>query len=253
VPIEGFSKFEFEDNGIKHLVFRKGKGPGVLLMHELPGLTPKCVELANGIVNAGFTVFVPLFFGQPNESASTANFLRLCVSREFKCFATRESGPITTWLRALSRKIYNENLSSRGVGAIGLCLTGGFVLALMVDQHLMAPVASEPALPLFPVSQDRKHALGISLPELVQAANRNIPLLGLRFSNDSKCPKERFQTLDATLGTNFRKIVIDSFPGNSYSIRNGAHSVLTNDYNDTPGHPTRQAFEEVVAFLRANL
>jgi dienelactone hydrolase len=100
-PIDGFTEFGFADGGIEHAVYRKGVGPGVLVMHELPGLTPQCIDLATRIESAGFTVFLPLLFGEPNSSATVANTLRVCVSREFKCFALNESSPISVWLRPL--------------------------------------------------------------------------------------------------------------------------------------------------------
>jgi dienelactone hydrolase len=250
----GFSEFIFRDGDITHTVFRsKANGAGVLIMHELPGMTPQCINLATRVVDAGFTVFLPLLFGEPNDNATVANTFRVCVSHEFKCLAAHETSSITSWLRALSRKIHAENLDGKGVGAIGLCLTGGFVLSLMLDPHLMAPVTSEPALPIMALSDDAKCALGISPAELDEAANRNIALLGLRFSGDWICPAQRFETLEAKFGAKFESIVIDSSPGNPYGIRPHAHAVLTEDYNDTPGHPTRVAFERVLAFLNANL
>jgi dienelactone hydrolase len=254
MPLPGYSEFTFQDGDINHTVFRsRTNGPGLLIMHELPGMTPQCIDLATRVVDAGFTVFLPLLFGEPNDSATVANTFRVCVSHEFKCLAAHESSPITTWLRALSRRIYAENLGGRGVGAIGLCLTGGFALSLMLEPHLMAPVTSEPALPMMAFSDDAKHALGISPAELDEAAHRNIPLLGLRFSGDWICPAQRFETLKEKFGAKFEKIVIDSSSGNPYGIRPHAHSVLTEDYNDTPGHPTRAAFERVLAFLNSNL
>jgi dienelactone hydrolase len=134
MPLPGYSEFTFQDGDINHTVFRsRTNGPGLLIMHELPGMTPQCIDLATRVVDAGFTVFLPLLFGEPNDSATVANTFRVCVSHEFKCLAAHESSPITTWLRALSRRIYAENLGGRGVGAIGLCLTGGFALSLMLE------------------------------------------------------------------------------------------------------------------------
>jgi dienelactone hydrolase len=137
-PIDGFTQFDFADGGIEHAVYRNGGGPGVLIMHEVPGLTPQCIDLANRIGSAGYTVFLPLLFGEPNSSATVANTLRVCVSREFKCFALNESSPISVWLRALGQRIYGD-LNGNGIGVIGLCLTGGFVLSLMADSEVLAP------------------------------------------------------------------------------------------------------------------
>lgn len=251
-PIDGFTQFEFVDGEIEHTVYQKGVGPGVLVMHELPGLTPQCIDLANRITSAGFTVFLPLLFGEPDASATIANTLRVCVSHEFKCFALNESSPITVWLRALGRKIHND-LKGEGIGVIGLCLTGGFVLSLMADAEVLAPVTSEPALPLMGLSNDAQRALGVSDSDMDAAVANGRDLLGFRFSGDWICPAKRFDTLQARFGARFLRNEIDSSPGNAAGIRPHAHAVLTEDYNNTPGHPTREAFDKVVDFLKKHL
>jgi dienelactone hydrolase len=252
VTIDGFSQFDFANNGIEHTVYRKGSGPGVLVMHELPGLTPQCIELANRIASEGFSVYLPLLFGEPNATAMVADTLRVCVSQEFKCFALNESSPITVWLRALGRKMYAD-LDGSGIGVIGLCLTGGFVLSLMADAQVLAPVTSEPALPFMDLTDAGQRALGVSDEELNAAVNNGRQLLGFRFSGDWICPAKRFDTLQARFGSRVLRTDIESSPGNVAGIRPHAHAVLTEDYNNTPGHPTRLAFEKVVVFLKQNL
>jgi hypothetical protein len=37
-PLPGYESFEFPAHGITHTVYVRGQGPGVLLMHELPGM-----------------------------------------------------------------------------------------------------------------------------------------------------------------------------------------------------------------------
>jgi len=251
-PIDGFTQFDFADGGIEHAVYRKGVGSGVLIMHELPGLTPQCIDLANRIASAGYTVFLPLLFGEPNSSATVANTLRVCVSREFKCFALNESSPISVWLRALGQRIYGD-LNGNGIGVIGLCLTGGFVLSLMADSEVLAPVTSEPSLPFLDLTDAGQRALGVSDADLDAAVENGRELLGFRFSGDWICPVKRFDTLQARFGKRFIRTDIDSSPGNPAGIPSHAHSVLTEDYNNTPGHPTRVAFDKVIAFLRRNL
>jgi dienelactone hydrolase len=251
-PIDGFTQFDFADGGIEHAVYRKGVGPGVLVMHELPGLTPQCIDLANRIESAGFTVFLPLLFGEPNSSATVANTLRVCVSSEFKCFALNESSPISVWLRAVGRKIHGD-LKGNGIGVIGLCLTGGFVLSLMADAEVLAPVTSEPSLPFLDLTDAGQRALGVSDADLDAAVENGRELLGFRFSGDWICPAKRFDALQARFGERFIRTDIDSSPPNAAGIRPHAHSVFTEDYSDTPGHPTRVAFDNVIAFLRRNL
>jgi len=48
--LDGDHCFEFEHDGITHPVYRDGSGPGVLVMHEMPGMTPKCLELADRLI-----------------------------------------------------------------------------------------------------------------------------------------------------------------------------------------------------------
>jgi dienelactone hydrolase len=248
-----FSEFAFSDGGIEHRVFKAGRGPGVLLMHELPGMTGACTALAEEIARE-FTVFLPLMFGRPGDYAPLRSLARLCIGREFKLFANRGGSPIADWLRALCRKIHRD-CGGAGVGAIGMCLTGNFAISLMADPAVLAPVASQPSLPLAWSGAGRA-ALAVTDADLDAATGRGksgVTLLGLRFSDDRLCPRERFATLTQTFGPAFAKIEIDSSKGNRWGIRANAHSVLTDDFVDASGHPTRAARDAVLDFLRERL
>ncbi len=255
MTLPGFTHFDFAAQGMRHRVYERGRGPAVLLMHELPGMTPACVQLAERLAGAGFTVYLPLLFGEPNTTASMRYTVQVCISREFYLLARRRASPITRWLRAVCREIH-ARCGGPGVGAIGMCLTGGFALALMVDPVVMAPVLSQPSLPVG-LSPAAKAALDLSPADLAKVQQRaqaeNIPVVGLRFTGDPLCPAARFDTLQAVLGDRFRRIEIDSRLGNPYHIPPRAHSVLAGDFVDQPDHPTRQAYEMVVAFLRQQL
>lgn len=259
MAIEGYSEFNFDDKGVFHPVYRRGEGPAVIVMHELPGLTPEVVRFANWVVEAGFTVFVPCLFGQAGDDykavQSYAAMARACIRREFSVLARRSSSPVTTWLRALCRMAFDE-LGGPGVGAIGMCMTGNFALALLVDEHIMAPVMSQPSLP-FSVSKSHKESLHLSNADLEVVKRRTeagLPVLGLRFSNDRLCPKERFVTLRRELGDAFEGIEIDSSPGNASGLGQRSHSVLTYDLVEhDPEHPTCQARDRVIEFLQAQL
>ncbi|MBV9040827.1 MAG: hypothetical protein JOZ68_07470 [Acidimicrobiia bacterium] len=185
-----------------------------------------------------------------------SSILPACVSREFSCWATRKTSPVTVWLRALARQMHGE-CGGPGVGAVGMCFTGGFALAMMVDDVLLAPVLSQPSLP-FALSKRHKRDLGISDEDLAQvkarcAAEPELRLLGLRFSNDRLSPPERFQHLKEELGDSFVAVEIDSSPGNEWGNRKAAHSVLTEDLKDEPGHPTKDALDQVLALFREKL
>ncbi len=145
--IPDFEPFDFEDAGIRHQVFCRGEGPAVVLMHDLPGMTEACVQLAERIAERGFRVYMPLLFGKAGERATVRNSLRVCIRREFRIFAARRSSPVVDWLRALSRRAFAD-CGGPGVGAIGMCLTGNFALGLMLDEHLLAaPSERSPSPP----------------------------------------------------------------------------------------------------------
>lgn len=275
--MKDFTKFEFASEGFPaRRVFKKGTGPAVVLMHELPGMIPECVDLARKIAEAGFTVYLPLLFGEPDVPFSiprTLGFVgQLCISQEFYCFAKKQSSPITQWLRALCREAHTE-CKGPGVGVIGMCLTGGFVLSLMADESVLAPVASQPSLPLsLPLCPAQKSALGISEDELAAAQARNqagVPLLALRFTDDRTSPSERFDALrqvfggtpevlqdDAELrwkrGETLETLEVVSAPGNPFNIPSKSHPLLTLELREA-GHPTHTAFMRVIEFLREQL
>ena len=253
VSAAGFSEFTFSDGGIEHAVFRTGGGPGVLIMHELPGMTESCMDFAKEVARE-FTVYLPLMFGKPGDYAPLRFLAKLCISREFNLFANRGGSPIVDWMRALGRRVHSE-CGGPGVGVIGMCLSGNFAISLMAEATVLAPVASQPTLPIG-LSERSRRALAITDADLRAATTRatsGMSLLGLRFSDDKLCPRERFATLRQTFGPAFREIEIDSSKGNRWGIRPNSHCVLTEDFVDETGHPTREARETVLAFLREKL
>lgn len=240
------------------LLYRKGSGPGVVIIHEIPGITPQVADFARRVADAGFTSVLPVLFGTPGKPMTVGyalgQMVRACISSEFYCFATKQSSPVTEWLRALCRQVHAE-CGGPGVGAIGMCLTGGFALALMVDESVMAPVLSQPSLP-FPMGQARRQSIGISDQELAVVKERaaaGCSVLGLRFTEDPAVPVDRFAVLRRELGDGFLGIEIDSSPGNPHGIPRSAHSVLTTHFTDQAGHPTRDAFERVLAHFQKRL
>lgn len=255
---EGFTTEEFTHDGKTRTVWRRGSGPGVVVMHEIPGPTPNVMRFARIVADHGYTVFVPWMFGVPDKPASPGyvmqGMLHACISREFHVLAAHRSSPITDWLRALCRDVH-ARLGGKGVGAVGMCLTGNFALALMVDEAVMAPVLSQPSLP-FPLGKARKSALHVSDEALVtikRRASAGAGVLGLRFTNDPAVPPERFACLKRELGDGFEAFEIDSSPGNPHGIKRMAHSVLTEELVDEAGHPTRQALDRVLALFAERL
>jgi dienelactone hydrolase len=150
MPLDGFAPFAFEEGGATRDVYVRGDGPGVVVMHEIPGITPPVARFARRVADAGFRVYLPHLFGTPGRPLSVPYALgeigRVCVSREYAVLARNEASPITNWLRAPCRRAHAE-CGGAGVGALGMCLTGNFALALMVDASVMAPVLSQPRCP----------------------------------------------------------------------------------------------------------
>jgi dienelactone hydrolase len=257
-PLEGFTSSTFTHDGISRRVFRAGTGPAVIVIHEVPGLHPGVIAFGRRVVDAHLSVYMPSLFGTPGKEFgwvySMRSFSRACVAREFATLALDRTSPITRWLRELAAHAHAE-CGGPGVGAVGMCFTGGFALGMMVDETMLAPVLSQPSLP-FPVGRKRKAAVGISdadLARVKQRAAEDVCVLGLRFTADPAVPPERFETLRRELGDRFIAVEIDSSGGNPYGIKRHAHSVLTLDLVDEPGHPTRAALEQVVSFLRERL
>ncbi len=255
--ILGFERLPMSNGHRRHDVYRCGSGPGVVVIHEMPGLHPGVVDFGRLLVTAGYTVYLPSLFGRvgapPTVGETLRSVGRVCVAREFRLLADRTS-PVATPLRALAARAYQE-CGGRGVGAVGMCFTGGLALAMAVERSVAAAVLSQPALPA-PMGQRRRAALGLDAPDRTRVKERatdDLRVLALRFTADRGCPAERFQTLRRELGEGFESIEIDSSPGNQHGIAQQAHSVLTVDLVDEPGHPTRMARDRVIAFLDERL
>jgi dienelactone hydrolase len=258
MALEGFAETQFGYQGTTRTVYRRGSGPGIVVMHEIPGITPQVAAFSRRVADAGFTVAMPNLFGTPGKPLSfpyvIGQMARACVSKEFSVLAARRASPITEWLRALARALHQE-IGGRGVGAIGMCLTGNFALALAMDDCLMAPVLSQPSLPL-PLGAERRKALHVTPEQLAHLKRRasagNLCVLGLRFSSDPLCPADRFETLRRELGKSFEGIEVDS----KYANPDGnkpPHSVVTTDLIDEEGQPTRAALDRVLAFFAERL
>jgi dienelactone hydrolase len=255
--VPGFEAGTFTHEGHEREVYTAGTGPGVIVVHEMPGLHPGVTAFGQRLVDAGYRVYLPSLFGRPGAPFAAremaSSLIRNCVSREFVLLADRTS-PVATWLRALAAQAHSE-CGGPGVGAVGMCFTGGFALAMAVEPAVLAPVLSQPGLPM-PLGAKRRAGVGLDPGDLATVAARarqGLCVLGLRFSHDRGSPPERFETLRRELGAGFEAIEIDSSPGNPHGIPARAHSVLTVDLVDEPGHPTKAALDRVMSFLAERL
>lgn len=202
-------------DGVTHPTYRRGTGPGVVVVHEVPGLTAEAVGFADEVVEAGYTVVLPHLFGEAGRPMSTGQvakvFPRVCISREFTVLAAGETSPVVGWLRDLARTLHDE-LGGPGVGALGMCFTGGFALAMAVDTSVAAPVLCQPSLPL-PLGRRRAADLGLSPADLHSVKQRGCRVLGLQFDKDP-ATGTRFDTLDRELGDAFIRV---DLPGRGHS------------------------------------
>ena len=250
MPLDQFQSFTHSTEKISHNVYFAGDGPPIIIIHELPGMTVECIQFAERLIAEGFSVYMPLMFGKPGKTSMFGNLAKVCVSWEFNLLAKRKTSPILDFLRDLCRTVHQEK-GGRGVGAIGMCLTGGFAIPLMVEPSLMAPVLSQPSMPL----AFGKNELGTSESDLATAKKRakeeSIPIKAYRFSADPIVPKERMDAYQAYFGDVFHYRELDSSQQKEHS--KGCHSVFTGDFVNIEGHPTREAYEDLVAYFKAQL
>src|SRR3954471_17577110 len=206
--LAGFTRFEFDDGRWTRPVYRIGSGPAVIVIHEIPGLHPDVLDFARDVAAEGMTVFCPSLFGEPGRPVTVGYAIgviakTLCVRREFTAWASDRSSPIVDWLRALARQVHAE-CGGKGVGAVGMCFTGGFALAMMTEPSVVAPVLSQPSLPLGKKNAAR---LDASPTEIACAKRRfedeDLSMIGLRFHGDPFVPPERFETLKREFGDKF--------------------------------------------------
>ena len=257
--LSGWSAAPFTGGGYTHDIYRKGAGPGVVLIPELPGIHPGVLGLGDHLVDNGFTVAIPSLFGAPGKPKTAgytvATVAGACVAQEFAAFATNKQRPVSLFLRALARDL-NASTPGKGVGVIGECFTGGFALAAAVDDSVLAPVLSQPSVPL-PLGAARRRDPGLSESELAtvadRCANEGLCAMGLRFSEDKMAPRARFAVLKERLGDAFEVIEIDSGPGNKGGFGKMAHSVLTDEVREVDGQPAYEARKRVVEFLAERL
>ncbi|MEW6705698.1 MAG: dienelactone hydrolase family protein [Pseudomonadota bacterium] len=238
-----------------------GRGPAVIVVTEMPGISPQVARFARWVRDAGFTVYMPSLFGRdgavPQAEEGVAVFRRACVSAEFRAFGSGRSSPVTHWLRALARLAHGE-CGGPGVGAIGMCFTGNFALTMMLEPSMLAPVLSQPSLPL-----DDPAGLEIAPGELAAVRERlereDLTVMAYRFDGDRYCTAQRFAAYEAALGRRFVARVLPASAANPVTapffeqVVGCPHSVVTAHLVDEAGHPTLAARDEILAFFAGRL
>lgn len=261
-PLEDFARRDISLDGVGKLVYVAGQGPGVIVMTEMPGISPHVARFARWVRDAGFTVYMPSLFGRDGAVAGAeegaAVFQHACVSAEFRAMAAGESSPVTTWLRALARLAHGE-CGGPGVGAIGMCFTGNFALTMMLEPAVLAPVLSQPSLPL-----NDPAGLEIAPDEIRDVRARlereDLTVMAYRFAGDKFCMAQRFAAYAEALGDRFVGRVLPDNAANDSELSpffrsfvTTPHSVVTAHLIDAAGQPTIAARDEILAFFTQRL
>jgi len=232
-----------------------------MVMTEMPGISPHVARFSRWVRDAGFTVYMPSLFGRdgavPDVEEGAITFRRACVSAEFRAFAANESSPVTIWLRSLAR-LAHEQCGGPGVGAIGMCFTGNFALTMMLEPAMLAPVLSQPSLPL-----DDPAGLEIAPAELAAVRERlerdDLTVMAYRFKGDRFCKAQRFAAYSQALGERFIPRVLPDSAANPDTpaffehVVASPHSVVTAHLIDEAGQPTIAARDEILSFFADRL
>ncbi len=265
--LHDFETGSFTHEGKTRQVFRQGSGPAVIVIAEMPGITPKVLAFARKVSAIGCTVVLPHLFGTPGAdpvpggkpSLASARLLAssmvpACVSREFTVLAAGQTSPVVSWLRALAAAEH-DRCGGPGVGAVGMCWTGGYALAMAADDRLLAPVLSQPSMPLG-ITKKQKRSIDCSPADLAVVKRRcvdeGLEVLGLRFKSDRLVPGERFEFLREQLGEAFIGVELEDADANP-DAPISPHSVLTEHLIDEPGTATRAALDQVLDLFRSRL
>ena len=104
-----YQRFDFQDGPWTRPVYRRGAGPAVIVIHEMPGLHPLVIRFADRVAAAGMTVFMPSLFGDPGRPVSVPYVLGSSTGcarwpgRSTRNAAVAAWGPSACASRAVSR------------------------------------------------------------------------------------------------------------------------------------------------------
>lgn len=268
-----FKTVWMEGGGRRWKVFVTERGrhdrrrPPVLLLHEIPALSPGALKLAQRLSDR-FTVYVPLLFGgelddNNNELLRAWRPIEIAFFRPSWNALGSGERKITRDLSGLCRAIVKEHGPDARLAVIGMCITGNIPLQLVGQEdpipQLKGVVLAQPTIPILTCTAEQKQSLGISDEELERAKVRiraaNLRVLGFRFELDAVSPPERFKRLQDEFGPRFLDRTLRA---GDYVVADGmpaaAHAVLTDGFCPAKkGPPHTSAGEKAYAKLCAYL
>jgi len=254
--LEDFQRRTVTLGGETRDVFVSGAGPAVIIIHEIPGITPEVARFARWVRDAGFTTYLPHLFGMPGKPNSpgylnASIFHVVCIAREFKVWSADEHSPVVDWLKLLAKQAHQE-CGGRGVGALGMCVTGNFALSMMVEPAVRAPVLCQPSLP--PYNQHGVHATPEDVAVVrARLETEDLTMKAYRFAGDRTCRAARFAALSAALGPRFEGETLPDRAAKPDTFRKHPHNVVTTHLIDEAGSLTRAKVDEIIAFFRGRL
>ena len=245
--IDGFSRIDdVEHAGIQLPVFVSDKGSKPLVvLHELPGMTPAFIRYCKAMVAHDYKVYMPLIFGEPNSQMGFVQMAAFCLSREFRHLfkmsnPSADGRPFPRWLLHLTDFVIEQN-SNRDIGVVGMCLTGGFAIAAIANKSVGAAVTCQPAFPFF----FGIHTLGLTSQQRKACSQRckvadEVLVKGYRYQKDWICRGSHMRAVKDLLENGFER---------HPDLHGFGHSTVT----DADPEKNKIVFDDILEFLARRL
>lgn len=195
--------FEQRDNAVSYPYYAVGhNSPAsapVLLLHELPGLTPGAIDLADFLhLELNRRCYMPLLFGEYGQSETGLTpLLQACQTGRWKVFNCTWPGRILDDSWSMTSQVAEKH-PEEAITVIGNCLTGTLPLELIAHPKVEVAIHCQPALPFgltrknaaWPIDGPR---LERSLDSLESIENKR--LIFIHYVGDSIAPVSRIRWL----------------------------------------------------------
>jgi dienelactone hydrolase len=244
--------------GAVRRVYKKGAGPRVILLHELPGLRDGDIRAGVALADH-FEVYMPLLFGTAGQDKTSLGIRQACRGGLFKCNDRDTRHPIAIDLVAMARQVCGPRERPDGsagpgglneCGVVGMCLTGTVPLAMTEAEGVVALVLAQPTLPvvwhIWPFA-----GVDISRQDTTAAVERAVArrasIYMVRYEDDRISGRKAFRRLAARIAPAKDKLSFFA----AIEVRGNGHSTLVHDH-DHP-HVAPAQLEAVVDALNARL